>query len=64
MGSAGGCSRWDTSLEVVGDYQAAQKTLDPSLPPGFIALEGYLSGRLAAVAVIQKDGPCRAVDKL
>src|ERR1043165_8579505 len=40
-GSAGGCSRWDTSLEVVADYQAAQKTLDPSLPRGFVALEGY-----------------------
>src|SRR4030088_3824065 len=24
---------WDTSLEVVGDYQAAQKAIDPTLTP-------------------------------
>ena len=42
---------WDTSLEVVGDYQAAQKAIDPTLTPDFVSLEGYLSGRLAAVAL-------------
>jgi len=47
---------WDTSLKVVADYQAAQKALDPSLPPGFVSLEGYLSGRLAAAA-LELAGP-------
>jgi ABC-type branched-subunit amino acid transport system substrate-binding protein len=42
---------WDTSLEVVGDYQAAQKAIDPTLTPDFVSLEGYLSGRLAAAAL-------------
>ena len=38
---------WDTSLKVVADYQAAQTALDSTLSPGFVSLEGYLSGRLA-----------------
>jgi len=42
---------WDTSLEVIGDYQAAQKAIDPTLTPDFVSLEGYLSGRLAAAAL-------------
>jgi ABC-type branched-subunit amino acid transport system substrate-binding protein len=42
---------WDTSLEVVADYQAAQKALDPNLTPDFVSFEGYLSGRLAAAAL-------------
>jgi ABC-type branched-subunit amino acid transport system substrate-binding protein len=47
---------WDTSLQVVADYQAAQKALDPSLTPDFVSLEGYLSGRLAATA-LEMAGP-------
>ena len=47
---------WDTSLKVVADYQAAQKTLDSTLSPGFVSLEGYLSGRLAAAA-LELAGP-------
>jgi branched-chain amino acid transport system substrate-binding protein len=47
---------WDTSVKVVADYQAAEKTLDPSLKPDFVSLEGYLSGRLAAAA-LQLAGP-------
>jgi ABC-type branched-subunit amino acid transport system substrate-binding protein len=42
---------WDTSLEVVGDYQAAEKAIDPTLTPDFVSLEGYLSGRLTAAAL-------------
>ena len=42
---------WDTSLEVVRDYQAAEKAIDPTLTPDFVSLEGYLSGRLAAAAL-------------
>jgi len=44
---------WDTSLKVVADYQAAQTALDSTLSPGFVSLEGYLSGRLAAAALEQ-----------
>ena len=47
---------WDTSLKVVADYQAAQEALDPSLSPGFVSLEGYLSGRLTAAA-LELAGP-------
>ena len=47
---------WDTSLKVVADYQAAQTALDSTLPPGFVSLEGYLSGRLAAAA-LELAGP-------
>jgi ABC-type branched-subunit amino acid transport system substrate-binding protein len=47
---------WDTSLKMVADYQAAQRALDPGLTPGFVSLEGYLSGRLVAAA-LQMAGP-------
>jgi ABC-type branched-subunit amino acid transport system substrate-binding protein len=42
---------WDTSTKVVADYQAAERLIDPELEPDFISLEGYLSGRLATVAL-------------
>ena len=42
---------WDTSIQVVADYQAAEKAIDPTLTPDFVSLEGYLSGRLAAAAL-------------
>jgi branched-chain amino acid transport system substrate-binding protein len=47
---------WDTHLQLVADYQAAEKALDPSLTPDFVSLEGYLSGRLAAAA-LERAGP-------
>jgi branched-chain amino acid transport system substrate-binding protein len=47
---------WDRSLKLVEDYQAAIKALDGSLSPGFVSLEGYLSGRLAAAA-LEAAGP-------
>ena len=47
---------WDTSLKVIADYQAAQRALDPTLSPGFVSLEGYLSGRLT-VAALELAGP-------
>jgi ABC-type branched-subunit amino acid transport system substrate-binding protein len=42
---------WDTGLALVSDYQAAQKAVDPGQTPDFLALEGYLSGRLVAQAL-------------
>jgi ABC-type branched-subunit amino acid transport system substrate-binding protein len=47
---------WDTSVQLVVDYQAAEKLLDPNSKPDFISLEGYLSGRLVASA-LEKTGP-------
>jgi branched-chain amino acid transport system substrate-binding protein len=47
---------WDTSVQLVVDYQAAEKLLDPNSQPDFISLEGYLSGRLVASA-LEKTGP-------
>ncbi|MGY4512817.1 branched-chain amino acid transport system substrate-binding protein [Bradyrhizobium sp. USDA 3650] len=47
---------WDRSLKLVGDYQAAQTALDPTLTPDFVSLEGYLAGRLAAAA-LEQAGP-------
>lgn len=52
---------WDRSLKLVADYQAAQKALDPTLPPDFVSLEGYVDGRFVAAA-LQRLGsnPTRA----
>jgi ABC-type branched-subunit amino acid transport system substrate-binding protein len=47
---------WDTSVKVVADYQAAEKAIDPDLPPDFVSLEGYICGRLAAAA-LEMAGP-------
>ncbi len=47
---------WDTSLKVVADYQAALRALDPPATPDFVSLEGYLAGRLAAMA-LERIGP-------
>jgi branched-chain amino acid transport system substrate-binding protein len=47
---------WDASTQVVADYQAAEKALDPDLKPDFVSLEGYLSGRLVAAA-LEMAGP-------
>jgi branched-chain amino acid transport system substrate-binding protein len=47
---------WDRSLKLVADYQAAQTAFDPALTPNFVALEGYIAGRLAAAA-LEQAGP-------
>ena len=47
---------WDASVQVVADYQAAEKAIDPALPPDFVSLEGYICGRLAAAA-LEMAGP-------
>ena len=52
---------WDTSVKVVADYQTAEKAIDPDLPPDFVSLEGYISGRLAAAALdMAGPNPTRA----
>ena len=52
---------WDPSAKVVADYQAAERLLDPEFEPDFVSLEGYLSGRLAAVALeLAGPNPTRA----
>jgi ABC-type branched-subunit amino acid transport system substrate-binding protein len=52
---------WDASLKVVGDYQAAIKSVDAKAEPEFVSLEGYLVGRLT-IAALEKAGaePTRA----
>ena len=42
---------WDSSLPAVAQYQAALKAVDPDANPGFVTLEGYLTGRLALAAL-------------
>jgi branched-chain amino acid transport system substrate-binding protein len=49
---------WDTSLQVVADYQKAIKAA-----PDFVSLEGYLVGRLAIVA-LEKVGVAPTRDGL
>jgi branched-chain amino acid transport system substrate-binding protein len=46
---------WDVSLQVVADYQAAIKAIDPQAQPEFVSLEGYLVGRLV-IAALDKVG--------
>lgn len=38
----------DTSVPVVASYHAALRAVSPAEVPGFVSLEGYLAGRLAA----------------
>ena len=45
----------DTSVKVVGDYQAAIKAVDDKAETDFVSLEGYLVGRLA-IAALDKAG--------
>lgn len=42
---------WDTSIPVVASYQAALTALDAGAEPGFVSLEGYLTGRVAIEAL-------------
>ncbi|UWR54975.1 ABC transporter substrate-binding protein [Phaeobacter inhibens] len=46
---------WDQSLPVVAQYQAALKAVDADAEPGFVTLEGYLTGRLA-IRVLEDAG--------
>lgn len=42
---------WDTSVPVVAEYQAAFGAVAGDAAPGFVSLEGYLTGRLAIKAL-------------
>ncbi len=42
---------WDDSIEVVAQYQAALQDAFPGEEPGFVSLEGYLTGRLTIEAL-------------
>ena len=46
----------DTSLPLVAQYQAALKAFDPKAEPGFVSLEGYMTGRLAVMALSKVQG--------
>ncbi|WP_406871203.1 ABC transporter substrate-binding protein [Thioclava sp. 'Guangxiensis'] len=46
---------WDDSLPLVKQYQAALKTVAPDAAPGFVTLEGYITGRVA-LAALEKAG--------
>ncbi len=47
---------WDSSIPLVADYQAALKASNPSAQPGFVSLEGYITGRIAIEALRKIDG--------
>jgi branched-chain amino acid transport system substrate-binding protein len=42
---------WDDSVPAVAQYQQALEAADPAAEPGFVTLEGYLTGRLALAAL-------------
>ena len=46
----------DQSSSVVGNYRAALSAVDSDAEPGFVSLEGYLTGRLA-IAGLEACGP-------
>ena len=46
----------DSSIGVVGRYQAALKARKPDTVPGFVSLEGYMVGRLVIAALEKIDG--------
>ena len=46
----------DASVPLVARYQAALQAYDQGLAPGFISLEGYIAGRLAAAALDRLGG--------
>ncbi len=47
---------WDVSLPVVASYQTALVADDANAKPGFVSLEGYLTGRLTVEALKRIDG--------
>lgn len=46
----------DASIELVKRYQAALKASKPDAKPGFVSLEGYMTGRLVVEALAKIDG--------
>ncbi|MGO8915065.1 MAG: ABC transporter substrate-binding protein [Stellaceae bacterium] len=46
----------DTSIELVKRYQAALKAAKPDAKPGFVSLEGYMTGRLVVEALGKVEG--------
>ncbi len=46
---------WDASIPLVAQYQAALKSVAPEAGPGFVTLEGYVTGRVA-IAALQAAG--------
>jgi ABC-type branched-subunit amino acid transport system substrate-binding protein len=46
----------DSSISLVGRYQAALKAVKPDATPGFVSLEGYMVGRFVAMALEKIDG--------
>jgi branched-chain amino acid transport system substrate-binding protein len=46
----------DSSIGLVGRYQAALKAVKPDATPGFVSLEGYMVGRFVAMALEKIDG--------
>lgn len=52
---------WDSSIPLVGQYQAAIKAVDPAAEPEFTSLEGYAVGRATLAALQRMQGePSRA----
>jgi len=47
----------DTKIPLVGRYQRALKSVNPSAKPGFVSLEGYVAGRLVVEALKRADNP-------
>lgn len=47
---------FDTSLPLVAEYQEALKAFNPDAEPGFVSLEGYMVGKLAAEALSKVEG--------
>ena len=41
----------DAKIALVGRYQRALKSVNPSAKPGFVSLEGYVAGRLVVEAL-------------
>jgi branched-chain amino acid transport system substrate-binding protein len=46
----------DSSIGLVGRYQAALKAMKPDAKPGFVSLEGYLVGRFMVTALGKVEG--------
>jgi ABC-type branched-subunit amino acid transport system substrate-binding protein len=46
----------DTSIPLVAAYHKALKAVDPKAEPGFVSLEGYMVGRLVAMALERVEG--------
>lgn len=46
----------DGSIDLVKRYQAALKAAKPDAKPGFVSLEGYMTGRLIIMALGKIDG--------